>query len=1427
MEGALHFWLRVVFFACLSAHSLRAAALSDSQWQPDFCPPGVDGPIYAAYSQGTNLYVGGQFTHAGGVPARNVARFDGHRWYPVGEGIDGPVRSLAGDYNGLVYAGGSFTRAGTNAAQNIAAWDGAKWSSLGGGISGPVAALTTSGLTLLVGGKFATAGQQTANGIAQWNGTAWSTFGDASAVGVDGEVSALVFESGESFFIGGRFTRAGNVSAASLARWDGTAWRAVGGGVAVTNAVTPTPGRVNALAWVDQVLTVAGQFQIAGSVPAANIAQWNGEVWSGFGAGLSGGASPVVRGLLRGGSLLAVAGTFSLAGTTPVSGTAKWDYELQRWSPLSTDLEGPTDVELIAASSGGSVVIAGDFTLAAGVQVNHVAYWDGGNSFTSLGQGVKGDVHALEVVNNNLYIGGQFDRVAGALANGLAVSGVTYPRWLAVGAGVDGVIRTLVSSQYRILVGGDFTRAAGEPVQGFAQTDGLDWHTNLGGMDGDHPSVWTIASVGDDRRFYVGGDFSAAGGVAAQNIAYLDGSVWAPLGQGLNGPVHAILIEGDHVWVGGAFTTAGGLPAHGVARWDSAAQSWSALGAGIDDLSNSAWTPEVHALLRVGSDLYVGGRFDRAGGKTTSSLARWDGTAWFPLVTAEGNGVTGTVRALASRGGEIYVGGEFTAAGGVPGMFNIARWDGSGFTALGSGTDGPVRALAVHFNTLFLGGSFRSAGGQPAAGLARWQIAAPPTITVTTPTTDSSFAHGAIIPVTVSLAGFTPPPAYVSFYMPPNPLITVSNAPFATTLSNLVAGRYGLTAYAYDAKGDSVNSSDVQIVVRQPEANAAPQVVLTSPLDGGRYAVGESVTLTAEAEDVDGAIDRVEFYIGHSFQSPIGLVTNPPYTLTLPITFPGEYPFVARVIDRQGASTVSSNRVVVTFLASNFPPTVDFEDPFDGALLLVGTPVPLVVTTADRDGQAVRVDLSANDAPLVSFQGAAGPTYRYVWSPPAPGEYQIAAKVRDNAGAATTTTLRIAVVEPGNIPPPRVMAAPGRRSDYPTAEGPVNAVLERDGILYLGGEFTKFGGQSRRGLAALDLRTGGVTAWNPECDGVVYSLAAGTDGVFVGGSFSNLAGQSRRNLAAVDPDGHPTAFNPAVEGPVLALLRVGNRLYLGGAFAQVAGLPRAFAAAVESDSGQLLPWEPRPNGVIRVIHPGPLGLYLGGDFTTLHGVNRGYLAEVDVSTGLPTAFDCSTDGPVWALAGSGTTLFVGGEFRTIQGHPRDRLAAVDRLRGRVTGWVVTADGTVRALAQGDDVLYAGGAFTQAGGAARPGLAALDVRLKAPQVRPGFPGADEGTLATSVRTLFLGKLALYAGGTAGADGLGPAFRAYDLPLRFEALERSGGGSYRWMIQGPAGHSAQVQRSVDLEQWTLWDTQNVPFVLEFPLTGGAAYRAVLNP
>ncbi|HEX5031039.1 MAG TPA: hypothetical protein VFY90_11905 [Tepidiformaceae bacterium] len=82
------------------------------------------------------LIAGGGFDTADGVPANHIAAWNGTTWAPLGSGIAGGLNStgsvlaLTADATTLV-AGGEFLSAGGVPAVNVARWNGTTWSPLG------------------------------------------------------------------------------------------------------------------------------------------------------------------------------------------------------------------------------------------------------------------------------------------------------------------------------------------------------------------------------------------------------------------------------------------------------------------------------------------------------------------------------------------------------------------------------------------------------------------------------------------------------------------------------------------------------------------------------------------------------------------------------------------------------------------------------------------------------------------------------------------------------------------------------------------------------------------------------------------------------------------------------------------------------------------------------------------------------------------------------------------------------------------------------------------------------------------------------------------------------------------------------------------------------------------------------------------------
>ncbi len=292
-------------------------------------------------------------------------------------------------------------------------------------------------------------------------------------------------------------------------------------------------------------------------------------------------------------------------------------------------------------------------------------------------------------------------------------------------------------------------------------------------------------------------------------------------------------------------------------------------------------------------------------------------------------------------------------------------------------------------------------------------------------------------------------------------------------------------------------------------------------------------------------------------------------------------------------------------------------------------------------------------------------------------------------------------------------------------------VLSPDGRrLYVGGDFSRIGGQLRDNLAVIDTEKGAVIPdWNPGVSGPVRSLTLSPDGaiLFVGGEFTGLAGgQAHDYLAAIDTLTATAApWRVDADGPVLslALSTDGSMLYAGGAFSRIGGQARARLAAIEVAAARVASaWQIAVDAPVRALSLDETGqrLYLGGDFLQLQlpaaaAVARSRLARVSLA---PQAAVIDGWGPVvsapirsLALSTNGAVIYAGGDFTLVDGQGRDHLAALATdASGQLLGLApsLTAAVTVdELLLSADERLFVGGDYSLA--PARNGLAAFDVR----------------------------------------------------------------------------------------------------------------------
>jgi len=311
------------------------------------------------------------------------------------------------------------------------------------------------------------------------------------------------------------------------------------------------------------------------------------------------------------------------------------------------------------------------------------------------------------------------------------------------GNGVNGEVVALAEDgNGNVYVGGAFNQAGSTTAHNIAMWDGSDWHALIdgNGFNGLSGDVWSLGIDPATGDVYAGGTFARIDGASAGPLACFiarwdpAASTWSALSDGngyvgTDSYVYSIAAIGGKIYLGGTMEGAGitdgncfgvtDVSGAGIVSWDTSSSTWSDVGG-----SMSGVYPTVNEMTTDGANLYAGGFFDTAGGTTAANIAKWNGSSWSAL----GEGIDGEVRAVELDSGTLYAGGTFTqTGGGVVSANYIAQWDGGNWSALGEGIDGvcmpgllTVNDIMVQENDLYAAGVFQSAGGTGANNIAKW-----------------------------------------------------------------------------------------------------------------------------------------------------------------------------------------------------------------------------------------------------------------------------------------------------------------------------------------------------------------------------------------------------------------------------------------------------------------------------------------------------------------------------------------------------------------------------------------------------------------------------------------------------------------------------------------------------------------------------------
>lgn len=606
----------------------------DPDWNP-----APNAQVYAlALDAAGDVLVGGAFSNIGGQARHSLAKLSGSAtgaadadWNPA---PDGDIRALAIAANGDVFAGGDFIEIGGQTLRNLAKLSGggsgaadAGWrpSIWGGAAEDWVSALALGADgDLFVGGAF-----HRVDGFDRICLVKLATTGSATVdpdwdASTNGEVLSLAVDAGGDVWAAGSFTKIGGREQPHVAKLSG---RGSGG---VDPDWHPSPDQTVQSVVIDAEgrAYIGGGFETIGALSRLGFA------------------------------------TLSPAGVPEAM----------------MDVERPGIVRVFARQPDAGTIVGGSFLKADGYPRRNLLRLQADGSVDPDWQpSADHDVFALALdAAGDVYVGGAFEAVDAQPRTSLAKlsghgSGALDADWRpAVGGRFgDNVYLLAMDATGDLYVSGSFETIDGLPRPYLAKfatsTDGqVDpiWNPSPSGyvdaMD------WDAAG-----NLYIGGSFGRVGGVVRGRLAKLSargtGVIDANWNPSADGAVAALAVDaaGD-VFVGGSFTAIGGLPRQRLAKL-------SGSGTGTVDAN---WTPSADkdvATLAIDAagDVYVGGEFGSIDGQPRARIARLSGRgdgapdpAWSPAF-GDGDGILTQVSDLKiDADGTLWSGGWFTTIDG-------------------------------------------------------------------------------------------------------------------------------------------------------------------------------------------------------------------------------------------------------------------------------------------------------------------------------------------------------------------------------------------------------------------------------------------------------------------------------------------------------------------------------------------------------------------------------------------------------------------------------------------------------------------------------------------------------------------------------------------------------------------------------------------
>jgi hypothetical protein len=334
---------------------------------------------------------------------------------------------------------------------------------------------------------------------------------------------------------------------------------------------------------------------------------------------------------------------------------------------------------------------------------------------------------------------------------------------------------------------------------------------------------------------------------------------------------------------------------------------------------------------------------------------------------------------------------------------------------------------------------FMMRGGAPAAAynfavdnIYYWgggTVNTPPTVSITAPANNASFAAPANITINATAADPGGSVTSVAFYNGSTLLGTDTSSPYSFAWNNVPAGTYALTARATDNGGLTTTSSTVNVTVSGSSAQPIPGTIQAES-----YTAMNGIQ-TEATSDAGGGLNVGWIETNDWMDYSVNVATAGTYTVGFRVASPSGG---AQVQLRSGATVLATANVAATggwqtwttvnttatlaagtqtlrvhFSAGgmnlnwvqftstgNTPPTVSITAPANNSNFTAPANITINATAADPGGSVTSVAFY-NGATLLGTDTSS--PYSFAWNGVTNGSYSITARATDNGGLTTTS----------------------------------------------------------------------------------------------------------------------------------------------------------------------------------------------------------------------------------------------------------------------------------------------------------------------------------------------------------------------------------------------------------------------------------------